>query len=58
MLGLLSANIFAEIASVAEKLGNEGTNVQYAYEFATGETYLVLKTDYVTRTQKALEEFG
>jgi len=50
--------MLADIASVAEKLKNEGANVQHAYEFATGETYLVLKTNYVARTQKVLEEFG
>jgi len=39
MFGLPYANMLADIASVAEKPGNEGTNVQYAYEFATDETY-------------------
>jgi len=58
MFGLPCANMLADIASVAEKLGNEGANVQYAYEFATGETYLVLKTNDVARTQKVLEELG
>jgi len=53
MFGLPCANMLADIASVAEKLGNESTNVQYAYEFATGETYLVLKTNDVTRTQES-----
>jgi len=40
------------IESVAEKLGNQRINVQCAYGFAMGETYLVLKTNYVTRTQR------
>jgi len=50
--------MLADIGSIAEKLKNEGANMQYAYEFATGETYLVLKTNDVTRTQRVLEEFG
>ena len=39
-----------DIESVAEKLGNQRINVQCAYEFAMGETYLMLKANDVTRT--------
>jgi len=41
-----------DVASVATKLGNQRMNVQFACGFAMGETYLMLKTDYVTRTQR------
>jgi len=47
-----------DMESVAEKLRNQRMNMQCAYRFAMCETYLVLKTNDVTRTQRVLEGFG